>query len=224
MEKSSSKNVVLFVVVFLVLLISIVGFSFAFFYYSRNSTTESQIQAGKLMLGYIEETNGISLTNAMPVSDTNALNTTDENAYFDFYVTYAISDRATIHYEIDIEDRTSELSGVGDGSLQRLDSKRVKVALENRNETLPDNPLVVSPTYFSEIELIPASNQKNGYRLYDKSVTGEGTDYYRLYLWLPEVDSDGVAIPMIDMDGVEGIQNKAFSVRINVQALAQANG
>lgn len=224
MENSSSKKVILFVVVFFVFLISIIGFTFAFFRYMRTSSTESSIQAGKVMLGYIEETNGISLTNAMPISDTNALNTTDTNAYFDFYITYAIPSMAQIKYEIDIEDITDQLEDVEDGTLKSVATNRVKVALENRSETLPDKPLVVAPTYFSSIALIPASNQKPGYKLYEKTVSGEANDYYRLYLWLAEVDSTGEVVPMIDTDGVEGIRNQAFSVKINVQALAQVNG
>ena len=220
MEKRSSKQAILLVIVMIVFFISVIGFAFAFFTYQRTSGTKSTINAGKLELGYIEETNGISLQNAMPVNDLRAINTADENAYFDFYVTYSVPSSSFIRYEIDIEDIT-ESTLEGQEEITKLPSSRVKVALENRSVALPDDPFLVSPTYFSSIELIPATGGKKGYKLFEKTISGEEVDYYRLYMWLPEVDSEGTAIPMIDVDGVEGIAKRAFSVRINVQALAQ---
>lgn len=225
MERRVSKQAVLFVIVFIVFLISVIGFTFAFFSYQRTSDITSTIGAGKLSLGYVEQTNGINIDNVVPTSDDTALNTTDEDAYFDFYITYDITNTVEITYEIDIEDTTSVLLE-SDTSINKLETNRVKIALENRNETYPEYPLVVAPTYFSQLELTPASNSKPGYKLYSKTTSSATTDYYRLYMWLAEKDSNGVDVPITDTETdegttIEGIQNKAFSIRVNVQALGQ---
>jgi len=225
MERRVSKQAILFVIVFIVFLISVIGFTFAFFTYQRTSSNTSTVGAGKLTLGYVEETNGINMDNVLPISDGTALNTTDADAYFDFYVTYDISSTVEIMYEIDIEDTTSLILD-SSPTMKKLESNRVKVALENRNQTYPEYPLVVGPTYFSQLELTKASNEKTGYKLFSKTTSSAQTDYYRLYMWLAEKDSNGVEVPIIDTvtDGgltIEGIKNKAFSIRINVQALGQ---
>lgn len=226
MERKTSKQLILFVIVFIVLLISVVGFTYAFFTYQRTSGDDTVVKAGQLMLGYIEETNGIEIQDAVPKSDDDALNTENASDYFDFYISYALPTSASIKYEIDIENITEDILGE-DTTYFVLESDRVKLALENRSEVYPDNPLLVGPTYLSTLELTPASNEKAGYKFYDKTVTGTGkvaNDYYRLYMWIPEVDSAGKEIPLTDtVDGVKGIQNRAFSIRVNVQALAQVN-
>lgn len=222
MNKESSKRIILIVMVVFVTIIVLAGFTYALFSYSRTSSNESSLQAGMLEFGYIEESNGINLENAMPISDTTALNTTNSNDYFDFYVTYDVSNNATIEYEIDIENITAELSLVADGTFTEMNSSRIKVALENRNEVGTENPMIVNPTYFSELERTPASNSKAGYVLHKTSITGNQTDYYRLYMWIPEVDFDGNVLTMSGADEYS-INEQAFSVRINVQAVANHN-
>ncbi len=220
MEKVSSKRVVLWTIAVVVLIISVVGFSFAFFFYSRTSDTEIKISSGGAMFGYQEETNGITLENALPTDDEVILNTEDNHYYFDFYITYNFAETAHLSYEIDIEDTTLESKDVQAGLLKKLDTSRVKVALENRTVTLPTEPMVVNPTYFSSVEQTAASNEKKGYRLYKKETSGNRVDYYRLYMWIPEYDAFGDVIPVMSTDENEGIENQTFSVKINVQAVS----
>lgn len=220
MNKESSKKIVLVVFVFIVTVVALIGFTYALFRYSRVSSNNASIIAGKLEFGYIEETNGINLQNAMPVSDEVALNTTDSNNYFDFYVTYNVSSNATIDYEVDIENITNQLSEVINNNLAPVDSSKIKVALENRADTNNDSPMLVNPTYFSELERYPASNSKKGYILYKTSITGNSKDYYRLYMWIPEIDTDGNEISIVsNTDNFVG--NQAFSIKINIQALGK---
>ena len=82
MERKTSKQLILFVIVFIVLLISVVGFTYAFFTYQRTSGDDTVVKAGQLMLGYIEETNGIEIQDAVPKSDDDALNTENASDYF----------------------------------------------------------------------------------------------------------------------------------------------
>lgn len=218
MEQTSSKKIMLWIFVVMIVVISLVGLSYAFFRYSRLSDTSTVIQTGGVDFQYVEETNGITLTNAVPTPDVDAINTTDENAYFDFYISYNFSDFSVIRYEIDIEDTTDTLESVVSGENTKLDSSRIKVALEDRTVTMPEEPMVVNPTYFQELELRKASNEQPGYKLYEKTGNGAGKDYYRLYMWIPEYDSNGEVVPVMDTDAVKGIGHQAFSVKINVQA------
>lgn len=226
MKRRVSKQAILFVIVFIVFLISVIGFTFSFFTYQRTSSNIPTIETGKLTLGYVEESNGINIDNVVPVNDEDALNTTDADAYFDFYVTYDVSSAIALNYEIDIENTTSILLE-SNTNMNMLETNRVKIALENRSKTYPDYPLVVAPTYFSKLELTPASNNKNGYKIYQKTISSTQTDYYRLYMWLAEKDSNDVEVPIVDTETdsgiVEGIQNKAFAIRVNVQAVGQVN-
>ena len=218
MEQTSSKNVVLWTIVLIVIIVSIIGLTFAFFTYSRLSTTETTLQMGKMMFGYTEESNGISLINAIPISDERAMDSVNENSYFDFYITYNFPTTTTIYYEIDLEDVTKELDEIQNGSLTSIDYSRIKVALENRNQVQKNRVLSVEPIYFSELINTPAANDKKGYKLYNQTTTGSNTDYYRLYMWIPEYDQANVGIPLIDLDGVQGIQQQVFSVKVNVQS------
>lgn len=220
MEKVSSKRVVLWTIAIIVLVISVVGFSFAFFFYSRTSDTELKIRSGGAMFGYQEETNGITLENVLPIDDETILNTEDENYYFDFYITYNFAKKSHLSYEIDIEDITDQLESIQNGDLTKLDTSKIKVALENRTVTLPDEPMAVNPIYFSSIEQVPASNSKSGYQLYKKETSGSSIDYYRFYMWIPEYDAYGDVIPVMSTDTVSGIENQAFSVKLNVQAVS----
>lgn len=225
MESRFGKQTILLIIVFIVFIFSFVVFTFAIFSYRRTSSNNQTIETGKLTLGYVEETNGINIINALPTSDLDVLGTTNTDFYFDFYVTYDISSQIEINYEIDIENMTSQILDKND-SLKQLETSRIKIALEDRSKPYPDHSLTVAPIYFSDLEKEKASNDKNGYKLYSKTTSSSQIDYYRLYMWLAEKDSNGLDIPLIDIKTQEGtviagINNKTFSVRVNVQALAQ---
>lgn len=218
MHQKSSKNFILGIIMSLVLLISIFGFSYAIFVYMRTTKTSIKLSAGTIMIGFSENTNGISIDNALPISDDEAISISDENNYFDFYVTYNIEDNVSIDYEIDVVNNTLKLDEVINNTLTSLPSTSVKVALLNKDTGIS----VFGPQYFSFIENIPASNNKEGYHLYTKGVTGSGKDSYRLYMWIPEIDGNGNYVNPFAF-GENSIKDKTFSVKINIQASANSN-
>ena len=221
MHQKSSKSFILGIIMSLVLLISIFSFSYAIFVYMRTTKTSIKLSAGTIMIGFSENSNGISLNNALPISDNDAISTNNENNennYFDFYVTYNIEDNVSIDYEIDVVNSTLELDEIINKTLTSLPSTSVKVALLNNDTGIS----VLEPQYFSFIENIPASNNKEGYHLYTKSVTGSGRDSYRLYMWIPEIDSNGNYVNPFAF-GENSIKEKTFSVKVNIQASANSN-
>ena len=81
--ENNSKQAVLSIVGIAVLVIAVVGVSFAFFTYSKGGSTNNVITAGNIVFEFTEGTNGLALTNQFPQSaDEAKLN----NATFDFSV------------------------------------------------------------------------------------------------------------------------------------------
>ena len=131
------------------LVIVTVGVSYAFFTYTRTSTNTGTITAGDLQFGFTEDTQALTLSQAMPVSNTTgagASTTTDDVVVYNFAVNYTATGNTitTVH---DVE--LLQLEGA------TLDEKYVKVALFKdgvqlgTNKTLAEakaNPLVNDAT------------------------------------------------------------------------------
>jgi len=209
MNNASSKKIVFLITCLLVVFVSVISITFALFIYSRTSDANEQVVAGTIRMKFSEESNGISLVDALPISDTTALNTKNENDYFDFAVYYSISNNAKIDYNVYLENTTLSLDEVSSGSYQAFDSTEIKVALKNKD----NDSLVYSPNYFSEL----GDTTSNGNLIYNKTVSGEGTDNYRLYMWIPEYDSSNKVI------NIEDIVGHTFSLIVNVEGSASVN-
>lgn len=67
--ENNSKQAVLSIVGIAVLVIAVVGVSFAFFTYSKTGTTNNVITTGSIAFEFTETSNGLSLTNQFPQSD-----------------------------------------------------------------------------------------------------------------------------------------------------------
>lgn len=81
--ENNSKQAVLSIVGIAVLVIAVVGVSFAFFTYSKQGTTNNVITTGSIAFEFKEATNGLTLTNQFPQADVDG----KENDTFTFSVT-----------------------------------------------------------------------------------------------------------------------------------------
>ena len=81
--ENNSKQAVLSIVGIAVLVIAVVGVSFAFFTYSKTGTTNNVITTGSIAFEFTETSNGLSLTNQFPQSDAEG----KTNTSFAFKVT-----------------------------------------------------------------------------------------------------------------------------------------
>ena len=91
-KKSSSKQVLLSVLAVAILVVAVVGVSFAFFTYSKQGETVNTITTGTLVFSYNEPANGILLEDAVPMSDSDAKTTlVSGRNVFDFYIRKTIN-------------------------------------------------------------------------------------------------------------------------------------
>ena len=78
----SSRQILLSVLGIAILLIAVVGISFAAFNYTKAGTRENTIKTGTVTMSYDEATNGINISNAVPMNEATALATyTGNSAY-----------------------------------------------------------------------------------------------------------------------------------------------
>lgn len=79
MNSNSSKQVVLSIVGVAILVVAIVGVSFAFFTYTRTGGQNNLINTGQLFFSFDDGASTINLVNQFPMSDTNGLKLSGNN-------------------------------------------------------------------------------------------------------------------------------------------------
>ncbi len=103
MENKSKK--IISIVLTMSLILVIIGVTYAAFIYSKEGTKENKVTTGKINFVYNETTNGIEISNALPMEDDEGklIKETDENAsrgYFDFNVEATLGGNTTIPYYV----------------------------------------------------------------------------------------------------------------------------
>ena len=84
MEQSESRNILLSVLGIAILLLAVVGVTYAVFTFTSESNRENYISTGSISMNYIEGiTNVMTITNAIPISDEVGMKQED---YFDFQI------------------------------------------------------------------------------------------------------------------------------------------
>ncbi len=190
-KQNSSKQVLLSVLAVAVLVVAVVGVSFAFFNYSKQGEKENVIETGSLVFNYNEKTNGIQLTNALPVADTAVdSKLTGETDKFDFTVDAKISGDVTIDYDIVLLETTNPADN------ETLDSKYVKVKLKKGSDISTYSTDIKEASFFDALDESDSlkADQSSTYaakKLYSSSISSTDTHYYRFYMWLSEKVYDG---------------------------------
>ena len=182
-DKSYSKKIFALLLLVTLLVVFVISFSFAVFIKTEEGV-DNTIESGEISMNYLEKTNGISIENAMPTSDTVGMKQLGENEYFDFTVNSKLVGDVKIVYEI--------------------------AAIKDVNSTIPDNEIrlyleqeksgtytkLMDPKNFTgEIKDTDIGTPKGAMVLKkvtierDKNVTDKIVKYvdnYRLKMWLGE--------------------------------------
>ena len=205
-EKNSSKQVLLSVLGVAILVVAVVGVSFAAFSYSKTGEKVNTITTGSITMNYAETTNGINLTNALPMSDEQGKalsgNTDGQEEYFDFTVSANITGTTTIDYVI---TATKEPEST-------LPDTAVKVYLTDMDSS--DSQLL-APTKVSALPQTNATDTQNTgapadqYKLHENTFTSTNSRNYRLRMWVAD-----------DYTGVDTAHT--YKLRVNVYGAAAA--
>ena len=137
---NNKKQLLLSIGLVLVLVLMIVGISYAAFKFTGLGKKENTITTGAITMKYTESTNTISMNNALPTTDATGKVRLTAGEYFDFTLEGTIKGSENINWEIAAEDVTT--------ATRKIDGKYIKLYLtsldENNNETE-----VMAPTVYT---------------------------------------------------------------------------
>lgn len=195
-EKDNSSRVILLsLLAITILVISVISVSFATFLRVQEGMKSNTISTGNISMNYTEDTNGISITDALPTSDAIGKTLKGKGEYFDFTINSTIVGDVSVSYEIAaIKD---EKSSIPDNA--------VKLYLEQQKSGSYEQ--VMAPTFFTPIDKqTNVGAPKGSMVLMNVTKKESAVDNYRLRMWL---DENAV---------VEA--GKYYSVKINVYGKA----
>ena len=173
-RQSSSKSIITLLAL-LILVVMVIGVSMATFTFTRESDEVNTISTGNISLDYTEDTNGITITNAFPMSDEAGKKISDENQYFDFTVKGTIQGDATIIYEV-----AAEKNGTC-----TLDDQEVRLYLEKKTSSGMSSVMV--PKVFTPVDAkTKVGTPKGAMVLVKESVHETTATTYRLRMWVGE--------------------------------------
>ena len=200
MKDNNSKQVLLSVLGVAILVVAVVGVSFAAFSYSKTGEKVNTITTGTITMSYSETTNGINLTNALPMSDSVGMKLSEQNQYFDFTVNASITGNTTINYAI---TATKELDS-------NIPDDGIKVYLTDMDGDADSQ--ILAPTKVSELDV--TSSDVSGapddqYKLTSDTFSASGSHAYRLRMWVAD-------------DYTVTGESQTYKLRVNVYGAADA--
>jgi len=227
MEKKETKKEIrqqsrILLILSLFLLIAVtVGVSYAFFNYTRLGTTENTITTGTITFLYDEKEavgNGIVITDALPMTDSDGMRQIGTNNVFDFQIIATTTSNTDIPYEI-----TARKKDTSDDIDENIKLYLTEVTSDSETAApLTMNGLDVMK--YSELTQT-ATEVGDGIvekTIYRDTVSANSTNYkknFRLRMWISD-DTD--YSPVEDEEGNDNypMNDKTFSVTVNVYANA----
>ena len=176
--KNKKKDLVLILIIF-ILLIAIVGISYAAFNYVGTGQKLNNITTGAISMNYIESSNVISMNNALPTTDATGKKRLNTGEYFDFTVKSSIKGNTDINYEIAAKEENGNT----------FDGKNIKFYLTKVNSDGTEEEAMPPKTYSEDTTSnvytgIPADMMS----LFVGNLNQQGDTEirYRLRLWVDE--------------------------------------
>ena len=199
-SSNSSKQILISILGVAILIVAVVGISFAAFTYARTGTTTNTITTGTITMGYTEPTNGINLTDALPITDAAGKALSGDNNTFDFTVTATIAGTTTINYAI--------TAVKGDGCTVADNGIKVYLTDQNDAEILaPTKVTALSKTTSGNAAGAPADQYVLKTGTY--KAVGTTTENYRLRMWVAD-------------DYVAPATSQKYILKVNVYGAAAA--
>ena len=190
------KQLLLSIGLVLILVLMIVGISYAAFKFTGLGNKPNTITTGAITMEYEESTNTISMTGALPTTDATGKVRLTAGEYFDFTIKSNIQGNANINWEIAAEDITS--------SAKKMDGKNIKLYLTKLNGDNEEE--VMAPKVYSADTTANTYTGRpaNMMSLAKGTMSASETTKYRLRMYVDEDYN-----PQGDGGGL------SFSVKIN---------
>ena len=191
------KQLLLSIGLVLILVLMIVGISYAAFKFVGLGNQPNTITTGAITMEYEESTNTISMTGALPTTDATGKVRLTAGEYFDFTIKSSIKGNANINWEIAAEDITPS-------SAKKMAGKNIKLYLTKLNGDKEEE--VMAPKVYNATT---SANTKTGrpsgvMSLATGTMSTSETTNYRLRMYVDEDYN-----PQGDGGGL------SFSVKIN---------
>ena len=192
------KQLLLSIGLVLILVLMIVGISYAAFKFVGLGKKENTITTGAITMEYTESTNTISMTGALPTTDATGKVRLTKGEYFDFTIKSNIQGNANINWEIAAEDVTPS-------SAKKMAGKNIKLYLTKLDSTGAETQVMVPKVYNASTSANTKTGRPSGVMsLATGTMSTSETTNYRLRMYVDEDYN-----PQGDGGGL------SFSVKIN---------
>ena len=172
------KELIISIVAIVVLVLAIVGVSFAAFNYSRTGEKVNTITSGAISMQYTETDNVIQIDKALPTTDATGTVRLKEGEYFDFSVSGTIQGTANINWEIAAEDITT--------AERKIDGSNIKLYLTEVNDS-QETEVMAPKVYSEEASANDYTGRSAGQMsLYATTTNTSFTKNYRLRMYVDE--------------------------------------
>jgi len=164
-----SITISLIIGIVLILLVSI-------YFTSDKKVIYQNLEGGRVTLSYMDEFNGITISNASTTSDSKGMKLDGADQYFDFSIITKINEASKIDYEISVVKDVNKSTTIDD---------YVRVYLEKLIDGSYSS--VFGPVTYEPLTRKSSLGSKSGSMvLYKERRTMSGTDNYRLRVWLSD--------------------------------------
>ena len=197
--KAKKKENIVIIALLVIMLLAIIGVSYAAFSFSQAGNVPNKITTGSITMTYTETDNTISLSNALPTTDKTGTTRLKDGEYFDFNVSSEITGDVNINYEISAKK-------VGEGT---IDGSNIKLYLTKLNGE-SEEQLMTPEVYNEETSENTYTGRPAGeMSLYTSSMNASESNDYRLRMYVTEEYN-----PQGDGGGL------TFTVKVNVYGKA----
>ena len=173
--KEEKDKMIISVLGLVLLLVFVVGITYAVFTYTKKGNIENTIRTGKITMSYREGENGITLENAYPMEDSVGKVLSDPNQIFDFTVNINLyGSKTPVSYEVTAEKDENLTLGDSD----------VRIYLEKSSDGTSYH-VVSEPSSYVAMGNADDFGAKETEMLLDRGNTTDTVTYnYRLRMWV----------------------------------------
>lgn len=195
-ETRGKSEILLSLIGILILLLAVIGISYAVWSRSFQGTKENSLKTGYVTFTYSEASDSyILLEDVIPISDKQGKELSGKGNVFDFSVSSSYKGANKIKYDIFTEPVESNT----------LDDKYIKVYLTDQNNNpIGDYDNNAVPVY-SSLQKYNYNGNSKGRLLHSSYLTANNSNKkYRLRIW-------------VSSDFTDGSSKKSFSFKVNVR-------